>query len=203
MSLKLIHDSLEGDRVAIGVDQSLTGFGLTIISVDDHTKYRSMVFKSQYSGVQRLQNISDFLWEQWGRIVDEDDTVFVDAAMEGTVLASQSALVLGELSAVVKLAFYDFFQHNAQVVHTRVDGPLQTPLQVPPMTLKKYASGKGTSKKNEMLLKIYQRFGTEFDDDNAADSYALACLAAKHSPDAISQSVIDQVTDPKYRDVIQ
>jgi crossover junction endodeoxyribonuclease RuvC len=42
------------------------------------------------------------------------------------------------------------------------------------MTLKKYATGKGTSKKQEMLLQIYKRWGVEFNDDNAADSYALA-----------------------------
>jgi hypothetical protein len=37
------------------------------------------------------------------------------------------------------------------------------------MTLKKYAAGKGTAKKQEMLLQIYKRWGLEFNDDNAAD----------------------------------
>jgi hypothetical protein len=37
------------------------------------------------------------------------------------------------------------------------------------MTLKKYATGKGTAKKQEMLLQIYKRWGVEFNDDNAAD----------------------------------
>ena len=66
-------------------------------------------------------------------------------------LASNSALVLGELSATVKLFFFSYYDDVAHIFpagHER----LRTPLQIPPMTLKKYASGKGTSKKQEMLL---------------------------------------------------
>jgi crossover junction endodeoxyribonuclease RuvC len=68
------------------------------------------------------------------------------------------------------------------------------------MTLKKYASGKGTSKKQEMLLQIYKRYGVEFNDDNAADAYALARLAGGLAIDEIEQKVVEQVQDPKYRD---
>ena len=114
-----------------------------------------------------------------------------DIAMEGTVLASQAALVLGELSATVRLAIYDFFPE---------EDPRQFPLKVPPMTLKKYAAGKGNAKKQEMLLQIYKRWGIEFNDDNAADSYALARLVGKFSIDAVEKAVVEQMSDSKYRD---
>ena len=71
------------------------------------------------------------------------------------------------------------------------------------MTLKKYATGKGTAKKQEMLLQIYKRWGVEFNDDNAADAYALARLAGGHAIDKIEQEVLDKMNDIKYRDAIK
>jgi crossover junction endodeoxyribonuclease RuvC len=68
------------------------------------------------------------------------------------------------------------------------------------MTLKKYAAGKGNAKKQEMLLQIYKRWGIEFNDDNAADSYALARLAAGSAQGEIESAIVEQIKDPKYRD---
>ena len=118
---------------------------------------------------------------------------FHDIAMEGTVLASQSALVLGELAATVKLSLWDLFEDSPNEL-------CRTPLQIPPMTLKKYAAGKGNAKKQEMLLQIYKRWGIEFNDDNAADSYALARLAAGSAQGEIESAIVEQIKDPKYRD---
>jgi crossover junction endodeoxyribonuclease RuvC len=70
------------------------------------------------------------------------------------------------------------------------------------MTLKKYATGKGTSKKQEMLMQIYKRWGVEFNDDNAADAYALARLAGGIAIDAVETAVVEQIKDIKFRDTI-
>ena len=109
--------------------------------------------------------------------------------MEGTVLASHAAIVLGELSATVRLSIYEFF-----------DDERRFPLKVPPMTLKKYAAGKGNAKKQEMLLQIYKRWGLEFLDDNAADAYALGRLVSKTAINEVEKAVVEQMQDPKYRD---
>jgi crossover junction endodeoxyribonuclease RuvC len=124
-----------------------------------------------------------------------------NVAMEGTVLASQAALVLGELAATVKLACWDYFDSN---VNRYVPYPdhMRVPLQIAPMTLKKYAAGKGNAKKQEMLMQIYKRWGIEFNDDNAADSYALARLASGNALGAIEAAIVEQIKDPKYRDQI-
>jgi Holliday junction resolvasome RuvABC endonuclease subunit len=177
--------------IAIGIDQSLTGFALSAVSLDDPSHHDTWVYKSPYNGVQRLYDIS-----QWmrGKFMLMSGHVVVDVAMEGTVLASQSALVLGELSAVVKMTLWVMHGNQPE---------LRTPLQIPPMTLKKYASGKGTSKKQEMLLQIYKRWGIEFNDDNAADAYALARLAGSVQIDATEKAIVEQVSDPKYRDTVQ
>jgi hypothetical protein len=51
-------------------------------------------------------------------------------------------------------------------------------------------------------MQIYKRWGAEFNDDNAADAYALARIAAKTSIDAVELAVIEQLKDLKYRDQI-
>ena len=179
--------------ISIGIDQSLTGFAVTFLNTDVPEQFVTYVYKSPYNGIQRLKDISNWLME---KIESFRDYYIVDVAMEGTVLASQSALVLGELSATVKLTLWDYFDEYTKQPY------LQTPLQIPPMTLKKYAAGKGTAKKQEMLLQIYKRWGIEFNDDNAADSYALARLAGKISKGDVENAVAEQIKDLKYRDQI-
>jgi crossover junction endodeoxyribonuclease RuvC len=191
---KNFDGGLEKDKtVTIGIDQSLTGFAFCAIDVDDLSKHMTWVYKSPYQGVERLVDIRQWLVDHLGYIEEQGHSI-VDVAMEGTVLASHAALVLGELSATVRLALFDYCN----------DCPTQLPLKVPPMTLKKFASGKGNSKKQEMMLQIYKRWGVELTDDNAADAYSLARLAAgiynNSGMGAIETAVIEQMKDLKYRD---
>lgn len=192
MPTKLIDGGLKqkGD-VAIGIDQSLTGFSLTVLSLANPKQHITWVYKSIYFGIERLVDIRQWLIDTLNYVDMELEMNIIDIAMEGTVLASQAALLLGELSATVRLALYDFFEEG---------DPRRYPLKVPPMTLKKYATGKGNAKKQEMLLQIYKRWGVEFNDDNAADSYALARLVGKFSISDVEKAVATQMEDPKYRD---
>lgn len=183
-------------RVTVGIDQSLTGFAFTALDVDDQSKHLTWVYKSPYSGVERLADIRQWLVDHLDYIYEQEHEV-LDVAMEGTVLASHAALVLGELSATVRLTIYDYWKNE-------VNDPKRFPLKVPPMTLKKFASGKGNAKKQEMLLQVYKRWGMEFNNDNAADSYALARLSAGifHGKgiNSVEDQVIQQMKDAKYRD---
>lgn len=43
-----------------------------------------------------------------------------------------------------------------------------------PGQLKQFATGKGNTKKSEVMLQVYKRWGKEFSDDNLADAYVLA-----------------------------
>ena len=195
MSEKVFDGGLiPGQMVALGIDQSLTGFALTAVNLGRPECYETWVYKSPYSGVRRLVDIRYWLKGKLEFLM-QNSNFMVDIAMEGTVLASHSALVLGELAALVKLTLWDFFEASPSVA-------CQTPLLIPPMTLKKYATGKGNAKKQEMLMQIYKRWGIEFNDDNAADSYALARLAAKVATDSVETAIIEQVKDPKFRDKI-
>ena len=48
---------------------------------------------------------------------------------------------------------------------------------IAPGTLKKFVTGKGNAKKDLMLLKVYKRWGVEFEVDDLADAYGLARMA--------------------------
>jgi hypothetical protein len=119
-----------GPKVAVGIDQSLTGFAFAAIDWFDPSIHYINVYKSPYNGVQRLSDIDSFLYEQFEILKGKE---IVDIAMEGTVLASNSALVLGELSATVKLFFYEYFDKTNHVFPEPSEH-LRTPLQIPPMT---------------------------------------------------------------------
>ena len=47
-------------------------------------------------------------------------------------------------------------------------------IEVPPMSLKKFTTGKGNAKKDEMMLHVYKRWGYEAPSNNMADAFALA-----------------------------
>lgn len=179
--------------VAIGIDQSLTGFAFSAVQVDDPIRHLTKVYKSPFTGVERLADIQNWMDIQITSLLDNKN-VIQDIAMEGTVLASHSALVLGELAAAVKLYLFNQFEGHSL---------LRTPLQIPPMTLKKFVTGKGNSKKQEMLMQIYKKYGVEFNNDNAADAYSLGRLATGFYISEIEKTIIEKVKDPKYRDTIK
>lgn len=198
MTEKVFDGGLLDGPVAIGIDQSLTGFAMTALNISQPDAYETWVYKSPYYGVRRLSDIRWWMMSKFD-FLDGQQCRVTEIAMEGTVLASHSALKLGELAGLVKLSIWDYFDGNLNSV-IPFEEELRRPLQIPPMTLKKYATGKGTAKKQEMLMQMYKRWGVEFNDDNAADSYALARLAAGIATDAVEKAVVEQIKDPKYRD---
>jgi len=186
---------LPGKPVGIGIDQSLTGFAMSAVNIARPECHETWVYSSPYRGVQRLNDIAEWLAAKFDYLEGNNNDIY-DVAMEGTVVNSPSATVLGELAGTVKLALFTIFDkdHPNQL--------LRTPLQVPPMTLKKYVTGKGTAKKDEILLQVYKRYGVELSDNNAADAYGLARIAAECVIDAVEKDVIKKLQDAKFRDSI-
>lgn len=179
-----------GAVVALGIDQSLTGFALSAVDTSDPFNHITWVYKSPYRGVRRLSDIREWLISRLSYLRDNDHTIH-DVAMEGMVLASPSSLALGELSGLVKLLLWDFLPEGTKP---------RTPLKVAPMTVKKFAAGKGNAKKQEMLMQIYKRWGQEFNDDNAADAYALGRLATGYFINKVEQETIEKILTGDYRD---
>lgn len=184
MPIKIFDGGLDPhttDHVFIGVDQSYSGFAITLLSGN---KYFTVVRSSEFRGVERLNDLRRFL---------HDYIAFLevkDAAIEGYAFGSQMANMLGELGGMVKLEFFN-----------SVYGIAKYPLIIPPTTLKKYVTGKGQGiPKSQMVLHVYKKWGVEFSDDNAADSYALARLASGYSTLAYEKEICQKVKDPKFRE---
>ena len=163
----------------MGIDQSYSGFAVTLLT---ENRYHTRVYKSEERGIRRLNDIKRFLDEY---LVDLP-CVIQDVAMEGYAFGSQMANMLGELGGMVKLSLFDVDLY---------------PLIVPPTSLKKYVTGKGQGiPKSQMVLHVYKKWGAEFSDDNAADSYALAQLVSGQRTLAYEKEIYDKLQDSKFRE---
>lgn len=185
--VKVFGDStaLVSGPITIGIDPSLTGFAVSLVSVSDPGKHVTKVFTSPNKGAVRLDDIATFLDSE---ISWASDGHIQDVAIEGTVVRSPAASVLGEVSGVVKQMLWANWQIR--------------PLQVPPMSLKKFVTGKGTGiQKNQMLLHTYKKFQIAFEDDNAADAYGLARFVMGSHKLAYEKEVYEKIIgSPKFRD---
>lgn len=177
-------------RVAIGIDQSYSGFGITFMDMTSG-KYHTCVFKGEGVGVERLIDIRNVLTRLIRLNINLATTVVV--AMEGYAFGSQMANMAGELGGLVKAFLYDEFKPSGM--------DAAYPYIIPPTVLKKYVTGKGSGvQKNQILLQVYKNWGVEFNDDNAADSYALAHLVAGKGTLAHQREIYKNIQDPKYRE---
>lgn len=172
-------------EVAIGIDQSYGGFAVTILSIPTPANFYSAVATIppvEAKGIKRLVQLRDFML----RTIDGYD--INEIAMEGYAYGSTMAHTLGELGGIVKLGLYETYG--------------ATPLLVPPTNLKKYIAGRGTGvQKNQILLNVFKKWDVEFTDDNAADSYGLARIAAGIADTAYEKDVLKTLSDPKFRGI--
>lgn len=65
-------------------------------------------------------------------------------------------------------------------------------VDVPPMSLKKFTTGKGTAKKDEMMLWVYKRWGFEAKTNNEADAFALAMVGRAMLGQLENMTVVQQ-----------
>lgn len=163
--------------VYVGIDQSYSGFAITSLN---ESGYYTTVYKSDLRGIDRLADIRDHL-----RLM-LDNCEIRDVAMEGYAFGSQMANMLGELGGMVKLELRDWSKY---------------PLIVPPTSLKKYATGKGQGvSKSQIMLQVYKKWGAEFSDDNAADSYVLARIVSGTHTLEYEREIYEKLQDTKFRE---
>lgn len=165
--------------IHVGIDASYSGFSVCLLQED---AYSINVFKPEEKGIARLEEIKRFLSGYFPPYSNQ----IKEVALEGYAFGSQMANMLGELGGMVKLTLFErgFY-----------------PVIVPPTTLKKYVTGKGTGvPKSQMMLAIYKKWGADLPDDNAADSYALARIAQKYYTLAYEEEIINKLKDPKFKE---
>jgi len=167
----------------LGIDQSLNGTGLCLISDDGKVLRLETVDPGGLRGVERLAFVKARAQALLGL-----DVRFV--ANEGYSYDSVGRVFeLGEMGGVLKL-----------LVHEHGIG-LTT---VAPSALKKFATGKPSADKAAML-KAAREAGVQPDDDNQADAFFLAEVARQfHLGDSIPTSrarleVVHTLHQPKTK----
>lgn len=145
-----------GQKVYVGVDQSLRQPGLCVLNERCHVLYLGSL-KTDGRGGSRLAEIYRYVVAKVG-----ENNFVVRAAMEGPSLGSEHReFDLGEGSGAVKLALSMVWGCEAAVVE--------------PARLKLFASGRGDTP--DLIHAVKKFWGVVTEDDNAADAYALARVA--------------------------
>lgn len=146
----------------IGVDLSLTGTGIVILNNDGEitTKRIIKTLPSNGSIDARISNIKNIIHELITPNDKDNDVWYVEGLSYQS--KGRGMLNLAGLHYVITVMLFD---HNAEYK------------EIPPSTLKKWATGKGNSKKELMILHAYKRWGIEFSDNNLCDAFMLARMA--------------------------
>lgn len=156
----------------VGLDLSLTGTGLTVLEYEA----KESIYGSKHEPILKLyksklvETKPTTLMEQryliiWNEISFIEKIRYCGGIyIEGLSYASTG-------SKFAELAGLHYF------IRTKLIESNQNFDIIPPTTLKKYVTGKGNSNKNIMIKEIYKKWNVDFNDDNLADSYALARMS--------------------------
>lgn len=139
----------------LGIDPS-TKTGLVVIESPQIVLHASEIEFKKQTGLQRASSII-------GRIMEVKEEYKPDfAVIEGYGYANTFTLAtLVEIGTVIRYFLWqsDFKYH-----------------EIAPNALKKFATGKGTSKKAEIMLAVYKKWGFDSPTDNIADAFVLAMM---------------------------
>lgn len=143
----------------VGIDLSLTGTGFIILNEEGE------IVKQELISTKSSDIIEKRLIEIQGKLflfleIEKVYTIYIEGLSFGS--KGQSILELGALHYFIRIFLY---QNN---IKYKI---------IPPGVLKKFITGKGNAKKNLMLLKVFKKWGIEFEDDNLCDAFSLAKMA--------------------------
>lgn len=160
----------------IGIDPS-TKTGLVILDRNGEV-IDSMEITSKEEDPWRMIEIIECVSEQ----VEPNDVI----AIEGFGFASQSGFILGGIGWGMRM---ELCERDMKYI------------EVAPNALKKFASGKGTTKKDELAVHIYKHWGFESKSDNVRDAYVLAQIARAIRMDTAAtkyqQEVVQAILSPQ------
>jgi Holliday junction resolvasome RuvABC endonuclease subunit len=151
----------------VGIDASLTGYGV-VLWWPSGGAHREVLISTKAAGdsyAARLVQIRD---TGAGLRMPEKEHIRL-ICMERPAYAASGAFTGGLVHAATAFALADVFG---------LDTPLVAPVLVASNTLKKFVTGRGVGQKQLMVKYVYTKWGFDTDDDNLADAYGLARLAA-------------------------
>jgi crossover junction endodeoxyribonuclease RuvC len=147
----------------VGVDLSLTETGVVVLDRSFKILHKELIKTISTINIEaRILEIRDGVI----KFFNKDSIIYLEGLSFGS--RGQSMLELAGLHYFVRAHLYQN-NHDFKLI--------------PPTVLKKFITGKGNCKKELMLLKVYKRFGIEFDNNNLCDAYSLARLATEEYKD--------------------
>ncbi len=147
----------------VGIDPSLTNTGLVILNEEAEVLNQELIMTSSKEDIEvRLIKIRDHI--MYSLTNDELDKFF-HVCIEGLSFMSKG-------QGFTQLAGLHYFLRTCLYQRS---GDIEYKV-IAPTSLKKFVF-KGNAKKELMLLKIFKRWGTEFEDSNLADAYGLARMS--------------------------
>lgn len=148
----------------IGLDLSLTSTGVcSFITNPVALITRVIKTSNKLTYAQRYNKIIESILSEYS--ISTITSTFIEGYSFGSFGKSSSMSYLIELGGILKFKLY---REGINYVI------------VPPTLLKKFISGKGTSKKEDIKLHIYKKYGQEFESSDAADAYALVAMGVAY-----------------------
>lgn len=146
-----------------GIDLSLTHTGLALLEDGKLVYTKSILTKPKgkrpIDEITRLELIVDQICE----LLDADKPDVV--AIEGIAFMASKTTALAQLSGLNYMMRKELKDRNIKFII------------VAPSSLKKFITGAGNAKKDEMMLAVYKRWSVTLLDDNENDAYCLAQVA--------------------------
>ena len=160
------------DPMFVGMDPSFNGFGIIVLDKEANIIEQKLIASNTKNDIEdRLMELE----VEYSFIPNINclHSVFLEGP--AYLANGQFALQMGALHFMIRLML------KKRGVNYSI---------IAPGTLKKFVTGKGNAKKDLILLKVYKKWGVEFDNDNLADAYSLARMALEEYKDELHVTVV-------------
>jgi len=138
----------------MGIDPSLVSTGVVVIHPQDNVFHAAIKIKAGEEITQRIDKIA---WEVMELVsLHRPDLIVIEGLAMGGIRGN-TYLDLAGLHHVIR----------RDLINQRIE-------VVPPTALKKFVTGRGNTKKDQMRLAVYKKWGVEFLTTDETDAYALA-----------------------------
>ncbi|MBI4962464.1 MAG: hypothetical protein HY913_04245 [Desulfomonile tiedjei] len=144
--------------IVIALDLSLTCTGMAVYN-SGNRDWTSIKTSPKMLRHERYQQIAVTVVNA----ASKGSLAFLEDYAYGVGPAASQLSTLSELGGVVKYRLW-----QATGIY---------PIAIAPATIKKFVTGKGNSKKEQMLLHVYKKYGLEFATNDECDAYCLLDLA--------------------------
>ncbi len=162
MSSSVSSTSREGEVRVLGLDPSLTSFGVCRLTMGRPGGKSFSI--STDAWCPKSKSVSRLMWFKRALLneIEEFNPHFI--VLEGYAYAKgQGAHQIGELGGVLRLTL-----HELDIRYT----------EVAPAKLKKFITGKGNAKKEIVMVELYKRFAVDVPTTDEADASVLAIMGA-------------------------